>query len=174
MVLVNCSPLLRSVLEPLAGESRSVIILPKEITKVDLEYLMEYVYLGSVSVPADRLEGVTKAADFLKIHGIPPLTNKVPLSHAGESSGPAGFNLDRLQFELATKNTTLRVVTSSGESVQLTVEERDQKSPTRKISKRKSPAPKKVSQKDDDDQIAGLFFVCVRRTLFKSADYNQH
>ena len=76
MVLVNCSPLLRSVLEPLAGESRSVIILPKEITKVDLEYLMEYVYLGSVSVPADRLEGVTKAADFLKIHGIPPLTKR--------------------------------------------------------------------------------------------------
>ena len=51
----------------------SVVILPKEISKTDMEILMEFVYLGSVSIPPERLASVKRAAEILQIRGISDL-----------------------------------------------------------------------------------------------------
>ena len=51
----------------------SVVILPKEMSKTDMEILMEFVYLGSVSIPPERLASVKRAAEILQIRGISDL-----------------------------------------------------------------------------------------------------
>ena len=51
----------------------NVVILPKEISKSDMEILMEFVYLGSVSIPPERLASVKRAAEILQIRGISDL-----------------------------------------------------------------------------------------------------
>ena len=44
-----------------------MIVLPKEITKVDFGYLLYYMYHGSVDVPTSLVDSVLGAAKILQV-----------------------------------------------------------------------------------------------------------
>ena len=112
-----------------------------------MEYLLEYAYNGVVYVPFDQVESVTQAAEMLQIYGIRTVFG----TKVTENSV---FDLDKLQIELASKNTTLRLVPSE-----------------KKFSKRKSP-PKKFSpdqiEEDDEDDPPTMVPLRKRQCPFDS------
>ena len=67
-VLSTCSEYFRDIFTSTNGTS--IVIVLKDVRRQDLEYLMDYMYLGQVDVAQSELPSLIKTAECLKIKGL--------------------------------------------------------------------------------------------------------
>jgi hypothetical protein len=89
VVLSACSPYFQKLL--LENPCKHpVIILPQEVSFLDLQFIIEFVYRGEVDVSQDELQSLLRTAEHLKIKGLcdvaaremgqrgPPMAHRAP------------------------------------------------------------------------------------------------
>ncbi|MCL4136094.1 UNVERIFIED_CONTAM: hypothetical protein GTU68_033249, partial [Idotea baltica] len=68
LVLATCSEYFEKIFEKIEGK-HSVIVL-KDVKAEELEALLNYMYEGEVNVMQEKLSGLIKAAEYLKVKGL--------------------------------------------------------------------------------------------------------
>jgi len=90
VVLSACSQYFRDLLRGISLWQHPVLVL-RDVPFLDLQSILEFVYLGEVNVEQDRLQSFLKTAELLRIKG---LTDGLPDSGGGkppaEDPGPRG------------------------------------------------------------------------------------
>lgn len=69
VVLSACSPYFRDVLKDIGQWQHAVLVL-KDVSWLDLQYILEFVYVGQVNVAQENLQTFLKTAELLKIRGL--------------------------------------------------------------------------------------------------------
>ena len=75
-MLAACSPYFRTVFSSLPSHQHPVIVIG-EVEDYTLDLLLQYMYLGSVSVSPSQIESFVKAARSLNIDGLKDLVVQV-------------------------------------------------------------------------------------------------
>ncbi|XP_076028987.1 uncharacterized protein LOC143017871 [Oratosquilla oratoria] len=87
-VLSTCSEYFNEIFNSTSGNS--VVIVLKDVRRQDLEYLLDYMYLGEVDVAQTELASLIKTAECLRIKGLaipddePPRTSRKSTSDGHE------------------------------------------------------------------------------------------
>jgi hypothetical protein len=74
MVLAACSPYFQSLF--MANPCKHPIIILKDVRFVDLKSIIDFMYRGEVNVSQDKLSGLLKTAEMLKVKGLAEVTDK--------------------------------------------------------------------------------------------------
>lgn len=69
IVLSACSPYFRDVLKDIGQWQHAVLVL-KDVSWNDLQYILEFLYVGQVNVAQENLQSFLKTAELLKIRGL--------------------------------------------------------------------------------------------------------
>lgn len=107
IVLSACSPYFRDVLKDIGQWHHAVLVL-KDVSWNDLQYILEFVYVGQVNVTQENLQSFLKTAELLKIRG---LTDDMGSSRDDNTNFPTRIgdgtqNLDQDSRNIASMQST--------------------------------------------------------------------